>query len=171
MCSGRPVGGPSVFLHSETFCVTFSPTSGSTSGTGRGAFGLHSPFMYPALAVASGTHLAIQADTLLPLTAPTLSCLNPKLMDHSLLSQVAVSVLNPKSGLRVTVVCIDRYSLAGQHIWDWPVPVTREPLQSRGWSTPCAGLCVKPYWSSANWKSLEQHFRLTLGGVFTVSEG
>lgn len=94
------------FLHLETFCVTLSPISGPTSGTRRGAFGLHSPFMCPVLAVASGTHLAIQADTLLPPTAPTSSCLNPKLMEHSLLSQVAVSFLNPKSGLRVTVVCV-----------------------------------------------------------------
>lgn len=34
-------------LHLETFCVTFLPTSGPTSGTRRGAFGLHGPFLCP----------------------------------------------------------------------------------------------------------------------------
>lgn len=68
--------------------------------------GCTAPFHALFLAVASGTHLAIQADALLPLSVPTLGCLKPKPMDHSLLSQVTVSVLNPKSGLRVTLVCI-----------------------------------------------------------------
>lgn len=67
--------------------------------------GCTAPFCALFLALASGTHLATQADTLLPLLAPTLSCLNPKPMDHSAVT-VAVSVLNPKSGLRVILVCV-----------------------------------------------------------------
>lgn len=67
--------------------------------------GCTAPFCALFLALASGTHLATQADTLLPLLAPTLSCLNPKPMDHSAVT-VAVLVLNPKSGLRVILVCV-----------------------------------------------------------------
>lgn len=49
--------------------------------------GCTAPFHALLLAVASGTHLAVQADALLPLSLPTLGCLKPKPMDHSLLSQ------------------------------------------------------------------------------------
>lgn len=103
------------------------------------------------------------------------NCAHFEPMDHSLLftsSRVSLEPqVRPQSHLG-----LHRCSLAEQHIWHWLDPGTREHrpqgLNSRagGWSTPWAGLCVKPCWNSANWKGLEKHLCLTWG-VFTVSEG
>lgn len=108
-------------------------------------------------------------------SVPTLGCLKPKPMDHSLLSQAAVSVLNPKSGLRVTLVCIG--AIQQDSILGLASPClaqgstgTKALTPEQGLvHTPWAGLCVKPCWSSAN--SLETHFCLTWGVPTVLRDG
>lgn len=92
------------FLHLETFCDILTNIR-STQWDTKGCLWAAQPLYVSYSWLSSGTHLAIH-------TTAT-NCAHFEPMDHSLLSQVAVSVLNPKSGLRVTLVC----SLAEQHIW------------------------------------------------------